>query len=87
MNVIHPWANVVGVLEALESIQQLHIGPGGFNGDDISVHPCDGFDDVVELGIAHMSVYLGVVLHAVGGNPEGFDGPVQVDLPVALAQG
>mmetsp|Transcript_39616 Transcript_39616/g.69194 ORF Transcript_39616/g.69194 Transcript_39616/m.69194 type:complete len:462 (-) Transcript_39616:376-1761(-) len=86
VDVIDAWTDLVGVLEAVESIQQLHVRARGLNRDDVGVHVGDGRDDVVELRVAHVGVDLGLVTHAVGSDAEGFDGPVQVLLPLRLAQ-
>lgn len=87
MDVVDAGADFVGVVEVVEGVQQFHVGAGGFDGDDVGVHLGDGFDNVVEVGITHMGVDLGFVCHAVGGYAEGFDGPVQVLLPLGFAQG
>src|ERR1019366_2173194 len=41
---------------------------------------------VVEFRIAHMGMDLRRVLYAGGGDPEAFDGPVEIGLPFASAQ-
>ena len=38
---------------------------------------CDGGQDVVELGVAHMGVDLCAVFATAGGQAEGFAGPVR----------
>src|SRR3546814_16064168 len=86
MDVIHPRTDVIRIMEVLEGAQKLHIGPRRFYGDDVGIHGGYGLDDVVELGIAHMRVYLGRVLNASGRQAEAIDGPIQIDLPVGAPQ-
>src|SRR3546814_13316781 len=81
MDVIHPRTDVIRIMEVLEGAQKLHIGPRRFYGDDVGIHGGYGLDDVVELGIAHMRVYLGRVLNASGRQAAALDGPTQLDLP------
>src|SRR3546814_19946328 len=64
MDVIHPRTDVIRIMEVLEGAQKLHIGPRRFYGADVGIHGGYGLVDVVELGIAHMRVYLGRVLNA-----------------------
>ena len=82
MNVVHARANLVGVIEGFEYIQQLHVRARAFYGDDIGVHVRNGFNDIVELGVTHVGVNLGVILDAVGADAEGAHSPVQVVLPL-----
>ena len=59
VDVIDTRANASSVCHALaEDGEELLIGPGVLNGDDISVHVNDGVDDVVEVRVAHVSVDL-----------------------------
>ena len=60
MDVIDTWADLIWILEVHEGIEQFHIGARGLNSNDVGVHGGDEFDDVVELGVAHVSVDLGV---------------------------
>ena len=86
MNVIDARADLVRILEVVERVEQLHVGARGLDRDHVGIHVGDRRDDVVELRIAHVGVDLRLVRHAVGGDAERFDGPVEVFLPLRLAQ-
>ncbi len=64
--------DLIGVLERFERLQQLHIGPRGFNGDHVSVQRGNGVHDVIELAIAHVSMDLRVVFGDRSIKAEGF---------------
>ena len=87
VDVVHAGANLVGVVEVLKRVQQLHVRARSLDGDHIGIHVRDGGNDVVELRIAHVGVDLRAVLHAVGADAKALDRPVQVVVPLALAQG
>jgi len=42
----------------LEGLDQLHVGLGGLDGDDVSVQSLDRPEDVVEVGVAEVGVDL-----------------------------
>lgn len=45
----------------MERVEQLHPGAGAFNRDYVRIHPHNRLDDVIELGIAHVSMNLGFI--------------------------
>ncbi|MNS62800.1 hypothetical protein D3C72_958760 [compost metagenome] len=86
MNVIYAGTDVVRIAEILECLQQLHIGARRFDRDHVRIHGGDGFDDVVELRIAHVRMDLRLVAHAGRRQAEAIHRPVQVGLPIGTAQ-
>lgn len=52
-------ADFVRITVAGEGVEEFHVGSGGFDGDDVGIELADGFDDVVEFGVAHVGVDLG----------------------------
>ena len=83
MNVIYAGADLVRVGQVVEGAQEFHARARGLDGDHIGVHLNNSGHDVVEFRVAHVGVDLGGVLHPVGGQAEGPDGPVQIGLPLA----
>jgi len=61
VDVVDTGADLVGVAVMLEGVKELHVGLGGFNGDDISIETLDGGEDVVEVGVAEVGVGLELV--------------------------
>ena len=49
MNIVHSWANFVGVLKVFESRQQRHVRTRGFNGNHVRIHTSNVGNDVVDL--------------------------------------
>ncbi len=86
MDIVHARADLVGVVEFVEYIQQLHVGTGGLNGDHVRIHVRDRLNDVVELRIAHVGMDLSAVRHTVGTDAERLHRPVQILGPLAAAQ-
>ena len=86
VNIIYSRPDFIGVLERFERLQQLHIGPRGFNGDHVSVQRGNGVHDVIELAIAHVSMDLRVVFGDRSIKAEGFHTPLQIGIPVAALQ-
>src|SRR5262245_1874408 len=64
VDVINAGANLVGIAVASERFQKLHLRARGLDRYHVSIQGADGLDDVVELRIAHVGVYLRLV-----GNP------------------
>ena len=59
MDVIDTWADASAVLHTLtEYGEELLIGTGVLDGDNIGIHVNDGVDDIVEVGVAHVCVDL-----------------------------
>ena len=86
VDVIDTRANFVRVAELLEGVQDLEVRLGGFNGDDIGIERLDGREDVVEVGVAEVRVGLERVGNTSSGELERREGPVEVGLPVSLAE-
>ena len=86
MDVVDARPDLIGIIEVLEGVQQLHVGTRGLDGDDIGIHGGDSADDVVELRIAHMGVDLRLVGHHGSAQLEALHRPVEICLPLGLAQ-
>ena len=72
----------------IQSIEQLQVGTTGLERDDIGIHRIDIPDDIPELTVTHMCMYLSLWLHLRMHQSEGRYSPVQIiAVPTALAQG
>lgn len=80
VNVVDTGTNVARVLVLNEDLEELGVGLGVLNGENVGIESGDGVEEVLELGVAEVRVDLGRVLDAGGGEPEGLDGPVEVSL-------
>lgn len=87
MNVVDTGTDLVRVAVVLEDVQELEVGLGRFDGNDVGVEALDGGEDISKVGVAKVRVDLNVVLDARGREAERVDGPGQVVVPVGLAQG
>src|SRR6266446_1195074 len=87
MDVVHPRADLVGIVVLLEALQQLRAGAGVLDRDHIRIHPLDYAQHVVEFAVAHVRVNLRTVTHSGGRQPEGVHGPLQVRRPIGAPQG
>src|SRR5437763_6416475 len=82
VDVVHPRADLVGILVLAERLQQLGARARAFDRDDVRVHLLDHADDVVELAVTHVGVDLGRVRHAARGQAERVHRPVEVRRPI-----
>src|SRR5438132_1988287 len=81
VDVVHPGADLVGILVFPEPVQQLGARARTLDRDHVRVHLLDHADDVVEFAVAHVRVDLGRVRHAARREPERVHGPVEVRRP------
>ena len=58
MDVVETGSDTRVVSLVLEGLDQLHVGLGGLDGDDVSVQSLDRPEDVVEVGVAEVGVDL-----------------------------
>src|SRR5690606_36803613 len=72
--------NVTGVLVLNEDLEELGVGLGVLDGENVSIESGNGVEEVLELGVAEVRVDLSRVLDTRGGESEGLDGPVEVGL-------
>ena len=86
MDVVDTWADFVGVVEIAKSSQQFHVRTAGFDGDYVRVHRRNRGQDIVEFGIAHVSMNLRGVSNTRGGHAKRVARPLQIAQPVDLAQ-
>ena len=63
MDVVDTGADLVGVAEVDEHIEQLHPRAGRLDRDHVGVHRFNGFQNVVELRVAHVCMDLCLVPH------------------------
>lgn len=71
-----------------EDLEELGVGLGVLNGQDISVQSADGVEEVLELGVAEVGVDLGGILNTGGRELEAVDSPLQVGIALlARAEG
>ncbi|MOA25331.1 hypothetical protein D3C78_1460500 [compost metagenome] len=64
MDVVHTRADIIGVFERFEGLQQFHVRTRSLDGDHVGIHGRDGLDHIIELAVAHVGVDLGFVAHA-----------------------
>jgi len=69
-----------------EGVEELHVGLGGFDRDDISIKTLDGRENVVEVRVAKVRVGLELVSNTGGGELEGVNSPLEVGVPVRAAE-
>ena len=86
VDIVDTRPNLVGVAVLLEGVEQLHVALRRLDGDDISIKTLDGWEDVVEVGVAEVRVGLERVGDTSSGELERREGPVEVRLPVGLAK-
>ena len=86
VNVVDTGADLVRVAVVLEGVEELHVALRRLNGDDIGIERLNGGEDVVEVGVAEVRVGLESVRDTSGGKLERGEGPVEVRLPVSLAE-
>lgn len=80
VDIVDTRSNVAGVSLVDEHLEQLGVGLGVLNGENISIQRGDGVEEVLELRVAEVAVDLGRVLDASGGQLEAVDGPAEVSL-------
>lgn len=86
MDVVDTGTNLVGVTVSLEDIEQLEVGLGSLDRDDIGVETLDRGEDVSEIRVAEVRVDLNVILDTRGGESERVNGPLEVVVPVLLSE-
>lgn len=86
MNVVDTRANLVGVPVMFEGGEELHVGLGSFDGDDVSIQTLDRGENVVEVRVAEVRVGLELVGNTSGGKLEGVNSPLEVGVPVRTAE-
>ena len=75
MDVIYTRANLIRIAKLLECRKQLHVALGRLNGDDVSIETLDGWEDVIEVGVAEMRVSLRRILNTSCCELERVDSP------------
>lgn len=78
VDVVDTGADVAGVLLVNEDAEQLGIGLGVLNGENIGVESGNGVEEVLELRVTEVRVDLSTVGDTGGGQLEGVDGPLEV---------
>lgn len=86
VDVVDTGTDFVRVTVVSESLEQLQVGLGGFDRDDIGVQSLDRGEDVGKVRVTEVRVDLGRVLNTGSGESERVDSPGQVVLPVNLSQ-
>jgi hypothetical protein len=82
VDIVDTRPDLVGVAELLEGREQLEVGLGRLDGDNVRIKTLDRGEDVVEVGVAEVRVGLGRVSDTGGGELEGVDSPGEVAVPV-----
>ena len=82
MDVVNTRTNLVSISVVLEGLEQLHVALRCLDRDDIGIQTLDGWEDIVEVGVAEVRVGLGGIGDASGGETEGVNGPGEVVIPI-----
>lgn len=69
---------MAGVGLVNEDLEELGVGLGVLNREDISIQSGNGMEEVLELGVAEVRMDLSGVLNTSGGELEAVDSPLQV---------
>ena len=80
VDVVDTGSDMAGVGLVLEDLQELSIGLGVLNGENIGVQSSDGVEEVLELGVTEMRVDLSVVGDTSSSKTERVHSPLEVCL-------
>ena len=86
VDVVDTRPDLVGVAVVLEGVEELHVALRRLDRDDIGIERLDGREDVVKVGVAEVRVGLERIGNTSSGELERREGPVEVGLPVSLAE-
>ena len=86
MDVVDTGPDLVRVAVVLEGVEELEVALRRLNGDDVGIKRLNGGEDVVEVGVAEVRVGLERIGDTSGGELERRESPVEVGLPVSLAE-
>lgn len=87
VDIVDTGANVAGVLLVNEDLEELGIGLGVLDGEDIGIQSSNGMEKVLELRVAEVRVDLRGVLNTSSGELEAVDSPLEVGVTFrALAE-
>jgi hypothetical protein len=78
VDVVHTRTDAVRIPKVLESVEQLHLRPRGFDGDNVGVKTRNVLQNLVELRVAHVGVQLRDVGDAIGCQTKAVDCPTKV---------
>ena len=87
VDIVNPRTNLVGVAVMLEGIEQFHVALRSLDRDDISIQTLNGWEDIIEVGIAEVRMSLELVSNASSGQFERVHSPFEVSIPVAATEG
>ena len=83
VDIVDTRSDVAGVLRVDEDLEELSIGLGVLDGEDIGIQGSDGVEEVLELRVAEVRVDLSGVLNAGGGELEAVDSPLEVGITLS----
>jgi hypothetical protein len=87
VDVIDTGANVTRVRLVNKDLEELGIGLGVLNGENVGIQRSDGMEEVLELRVAEVGVNLSGVLNTSSGELEAVDSPLEVGVTLrALAE-
>ena len=86
MNVVNTRTNLVSVSVVLEGLEQLHVALRRLDRDHIGIQTLDGWEDIIEVGVAEVGVGLGGIGDASSGKTEGVNGPGEVAIPISTTE-
>ena len=86
MDIVDTRADLVSISVVLEGLEQLHVALRRLNGNDIGVQTLDGWEDIIEVGVAEVGVGLGCVGNTSSGETEGVNGPGEVVIPISATK-
>ena len=86
VNVIDSRADLVGITETLECMQQFLVTLRELDGNDISVQALDRWENIIKVRVAEVRMSLGFIRDTGSGKFEGVHRPLQVFIPIRTAQ-
>jgi len=86
VDIVNTRTDLVSISIVLEGLEQLHVALRRLDGDDIGIQTLDGWEDIIEVGVAEVRVGLGGIGDASGGETEGVDGPGEVVIPIRTTE-
>ena len=87
MDIVDTRADLVSISVVLEGLEQFHVALRRLNRNDIGVQTLDGWEDIIEVGVAEVGVSLGGIGNTSSGETEGVDGPGEVVIPISTTKG
>jgi hypothetical protein len=86
VDIVNTGADLVSISVVLEGLEQLHVALGRLDRDDIGIQTLDGWENIIEVGVAEVGVGLRGIGDTSGGETEGVNGPSEVAIPIGTTK-